>query len=735
MLDTRNENSKRYRWLLACLALGWFLAASPVRGQKIDLQIDRGWVGEQRVRDYNFSWVYWFETRGRRYLYESLRDRPLPWDTPASRRWKGQAIEALEPMLADADSRVRGAAVLALARIGHTPVIDSLLGSVAEGRPGLLLDKSQSVRLSAWAALGLLDSPRTRLTLAMDPLPQATEHDRAAQAMAIGLLEKPARLHIDWLADRLADRSESYEVKRWCVWSIERVGEAAGVDKAFVNNAVLREVPSAFMVGEVLLSPGYAQAKGGTAWLIDVLRYHPEMRRWPGYLALSAMPADGVFGSTPRRIGMESRVAAALTIAEIDRPTRNEDRQKLLEHLRRRMVAGNSDRAMDFHRGFETIAYAMHCDVKQAQLDVLYDQLRGITLLPADDPELEELREALEPGEVLNEQARRKRQSANDVRCYAALAVGLLIRRATEGTELYEQRPIVHDRAIEIERLKRRFGIRLMRAVAEPREPMAYRSACALALGLSGDDRYVAELTAELSKLGRGDEPVLGYGLLALSMLGEQRAVDPARRYVTRPGALSGMDDRLGRQAALRAVGLLDWRLGERAGEALSGAWGRDVWVSLHAAEATGWLGRYDAVPTMLKGTKSESANWRRAAAMSLGVAFERSFPSRLAGLAESMNPVLSLRPMEFGSEDQSGADDDSVVIIEPEEQAGPDPALGWPMGRIYALGDPYMFEVLREYKPLRIEEPDLDNANDPALPEVGPDTDVEDAQPGEDVE
>lgn len=721
MLKTRKKSLKLRYGLIAFLTLGWLIAAPAAHAQQIDLSIDRGAVGEQGVQDYDFSWVYWFETRGQRYLHASLKDRPLPWDTPASRRYRGEAVEALVPMLDDADDRVRAAAVLALGRIGHKPVIDRVLGSVVDGRAGLLLDESQDVRLSAWAALGLLDTPRARLALAMEPMPTATEHDRAAQAMAIGLLAKPTKAHAEWLAARLADGSESFEVKRWCVWSLERTqlsGEAE-LNRGFVYDAVLRELPSAFLISEVLLSPSYARANGGTDWLIDVLRYHPEMRRWPGYVALSAMPAAGEFGSTPSRIAMESRVAAALTIAELDRPEDREDRADLLEHLRRRMVAGNSDQAMDFHRGFETLAYVMHCDVEDEQLDLLYDQMRGITVLAPDDPALEEKRDELAEGEVLDERARRVIQSENEVRCYAALSAGLLIRRATEGTALHEARPIEHDRAIEIERLKRRFGVRLMRAVAEQRLPMSYRAACALALGLTGDPRYRAELAAELSKLRSGDEAVLGYGLLALSMLGEQRVVDPARRYVTRPGALSGMDDRLGRHAALRAVGLMDWQLGERAGQALSGAWGRDPWVSLHVAEATAWLGRYDAVPAMLGAATSESANWRRAAAMSLGVVFDRSFPSRLAGLAESMNPVLSLRPMDEPAEASSVADQDGVIEIDDEDEAGPDPAVGWPMGRLYALGDPYLFEVLRAYEPVREEDEEQEGEEEPEQDEA----------------
>ena len=71
--------------------------------------------------------------------------------------------------------------------------------------------------------------------------------------------------------------------------------------------------------------------------------------------------------------------------------------------------------------------------------------------------------------------------------------------------------PIQGARSIEVERLKRRFGYRLMRAVADEREPVSYRAACALALGLAGDVRYRKELSAELGKLRSGDEAVLAF--------------------------------------------------------------------------------------------------------------------------------------------------------------------------------------------------------------------------------
>lgn len=672
-------DSNSLSWI-RCLLVGVLLFASFAgQAQPIDVRIDR----DAGVEDYDFSWVYWFETHGQQYVREAVGDRgeerALPWDTPASRRWRGQVIEALVPMLDDEDSGVRAAAVLGLARIGHAGLLDRVLPS-AGGETSLLLDASEEVRLSAWVSLGLLETDEARAALAVEPMEEPQEIDRAGQAVAIGLMEKIDRVHAKWLLARLDDGGESLEVKRWCVWAMARHDDGSA-DAAF--DAVLAKLPSTFVISEVLSNSAYVQRRGGAKWLVDVLRYHPDVRDWPGYRALSQLGEAGLYGSTPRRLAMETRVAAALSIAEQPVLTDREDQRFLLMHLRRRMVPGNSAQAMDFNRGFDTLAYFMHCNGTQSDRELLYNQLRGFTTLLKDDPgvlaELEEGEEPTEADLIV-------RQSDNAVRGYAALATGLLIRRATEETALNEARPTIVNKSIEIERLKRRFGIRLMRGVADEREPVSYRAACAMALGLTGDDRYKVELGVELGKLKTGDEAVLGYGLLALAMLGEERAVDPAVRYLTRPGPVRGVGDQLGRRAALRALAVV----GEVDSGDFSKAWGRNPWVSLHAAEAVAWTGEYEAVPAMLNALQSESATWRKIGARSLGIVFESAWPSRLSGLVEGSNPTLSLRP--------SMAEQPGSAVIEEADGPGAG-APPWPMDAVYALSDPF-YIAMKQWAP-----------------------------------
>ncbi|MBX2850551.1 MAG: hypothetical protein KTR15_02250, partial [Phycisphaeraceae bacterium] len=550
-------------------------------------------------------------------------------------------------------------------RIGHEGLLDRVLPRDSD-EVGMLLDASDEVRLSAWVSLGLLQTRASRAALGVEPDEAAAEIDRVGQAVAIGLMRKLDRVHAKWLLDRLDDGGESLEVKRWCTWSMAQHDDES-LDEAY--RAVLEKLPSTFLISTVLGNSAYVQRRGGSGWLVDVLRYHPDMRDWQGYRALSRLDAQGKYGSTPRRLAMETRVAAALAIAEQPLLTDEQEQGFLLSQVRRRMVPGNSAQAMDFNRGFDTLAYFMHCEGMQGDRDLLYNQLRGFTSLLKDDPGV---LDKLEDGEEPTEEDLFVRQPGNEVRGYAALAAGFLIRRATEGTELHAQRPVIVERPIEIERLKRRFGIRLMRAVANGSEPVSYRAACAMALGLTGDERYKAELGIELGKLRAGDEAVLGYGLLALSMLGEDRVVGPAMRYLTRPGQVLGVGDLLGRRAALRALAVV----GEFEGDQLNQVWGRNRWVSLDAAETAAWVGQYDAVPAMLNALQNESAAWRQTAVMSLGNVFEASWPSRLSAITEGSNPTLSLRPLAAKL---------PVSAIEAEDDA----TAPWPMGGVYALSNP----------------------------------------------
>ena len=698
--------------------------------QSLDLRVERG-VAPDGVHDYEFSWVYWWESHGQAYLREVIGGRELPYRSPVTRRSRDDAVQALLPLLEDAEPGVREQAVVALSRIGYGPLEDRLIGAEGEKRAEdsrdsawLIDDPAQRVRVAAWVALGLLETPRTADYLAQ---PAAlAEPEQTARVAAIGLLRELSNGHIAALSALLTDPQTSNEVKRWVVWAVGRHDGQLPPDR---RDAIYRwatdRIASPFVLAQVLSQPAYARRNGGAVGLIPVIRYDPAVHQWPGYRAVRAMPEGTSHGSTAIRVAMETRLAASVTLATLQPPEREADRVELRDVLARRAMAGNRAGVLDFNRGVDTIAFALLCDATPDDQALLYDLLRGFTLIPppespqdsppdspsepipasppASSPELKAANRA-EAGRV-------RRQSASPVRSYAALAVGLLIRRETEGTALHAAWSRPHLRGIERDRLKRRFGERLRRAIANPREPIEYRAACALALGLTGDPRYIDTLSQELERLRAGDEAVLGYGLLALAMLDESRVAGPARRYIMRRGEIRGPDDLIGRRAALQALAIVGEVGGVDTRDTLEGVWARDPWLSIEAGRVTQWTGLYDAVPAMLISTRSASARWRVAAALALGAALDREFPPRIEALASGAHYSTSFRrrpsppPPDFPSGSPGGlpgfdeVSPPAALDPDPAEEAAPSlpehyPA-AWPIRELPAMGNPFLYDRL----------------------------------------
>lgn len=694
------------KWLCVGVCLGSVCASAGA--EPLDLQIDRG-VTADGEHDYDFPWLVWWEQNGQAYLREAIGDRALPVDAPSTRRFSRDAVAALIPMLDDAEPRVREQAVIALARIGFDRLEIALIGQDGEKRElnpldssWMIDDPSESVRSAAWLAMGLLETERTRAYLAQPIL--LPEVEQASRVAAIGLLTELDDEHLAALTALLIDPETSAEVKRWVVWAVDRHdADLPTARRDAVYRWALDNVASPFVMMQVLRSTAYIQRTGGVDRLLQVIRYYPSVRDWPGYDAIRAMPEGLSHGSSVTRVGMETRIAATLTLTQLQPPERPRERAELRETLLRRAMAGNRGGELDFNRGADTIAFALMCDATPEDLAVLYDLLRGFAVLPPDqaDPGI--------PRDELNEMDLLLRQSANPVRGYAAIAIGLLIRRETEGTALYEAWTGSRLDGIELERLKRRFGERLARAIADNNEPMGYRVACALALGLTADPRYIPELTEELGRLQAGDEAVLGYGLLSLALLGEDRAAETVRRYVTRLGGIVSTEDLIGRRAALQALAVLGERGGEATRESLTRVWGRDPWLSIEAARATHWSGVYDELPEVLTSTRSASMRWRVAAAISLGAALDRTFPARIESLAEGGVYAMSYRwPDDYEPEveqEPTRPRPPGVIRLPPRDseeaqETGPQATPlnrpdGWPIREIPAYGNPFLFERL----------------------------------------
>ena len=146
--------------------------------------------------------------------------------------------------------------------------------------------------------------------------------------------------------------------------------------------------------------------------------------------------------------------------------------------------------------------------------------------------------------------------------------------------------------------------------------------------------------------------------------------------------------DLYGRRAALQAVAVIGAGGGdEDIRAALAGAWGRHPGVSLCAAQAAAWAGRYDAMPAVLASANSESANWRRSSAVALGGLFDRSYPARLDPPTTACNPTRSYRPIDVPPTDPG--------TLNPDGPAAAGTPVGWPDVRVERLVDPFLAETL----------------------------------------
>ncbi|MEM1355717.1 MAG: HEAT repeat domain-containing protein [Planctomycetota bacterium] len=670
------------------------------------------------VDAFNYTWQHWWESFGEDYLEESGELRPRPWDHPAARHGREQAIAAVLPHLDSRDPRVREQAVLSLARMGYEPLLDRLTAPQvrAEAEPeqdalpgledldalddladdaaptSLLEDRDPGVRCAGWVALGLIDTVEARLVLLHDgPL---SEQESAARVVGIGLMSVVDGVWRDALESVLGDPRQSIEVKRWAVWALNRHDRVANDD---LLDAVLRRVPSTFAVSEVLLAERYAWRRGGSRWLADVIGYDRQVRDWAGYTALRRMPRGGAYGSSPMGLAMQTRVAASLTLIGQPPPQDPDRREALQDLLLARVSVATRDGTGQAHRGPDILALACHELDVYLGLELMYKLMGGYSVVPPLPPQIDVDGNLVDPDAPVQTEPQEIWYPFRGSRGFGAIGMGLMLRRVLPGSALHERAPIVLRRS-EDQRVRRLYRRRLAEDITDFDEPMEYRAACALAIGLSNDPDAIPELTQRLSRLGAEDELVLGYGLLALAMLGEAEAADVARRYVARRGGVDNAWDIQGRRAALRAIAMVAERSPEAGRAALTGAWGKNVWVGLAIADTAAATGWYDVTPQVIESVRGDSDAWRLAGIMALGQMFDDRYPTPLDSIARGANYTLAFRP------DKADLLRQRQVPIGPASGQGPatpreanpdDLPDGWPIRRFYIYSNPYLYDVL----------------------------------------
>jgi len=451
----------------------------------------------------------------------------------------------------------------------------------------------------------------------------------------------------------------------------------------------------------VLLNEQYVWRRGGSRWLTDVIGYEPGVRDWAGYLALRQLPRSGAYGSSPTGLAMQSRVAASLTLAGQAPLADQRHRDQLHELLIARVSSATRDGSGQAHRGPDILALACHEPDAYAGLALMYKLMGGFSIVPPEPPKVDENGRLIDPNQPAQAGPQEIWYPDRPSRGFGAIGMGLMLRRMMPGNALHQRSPLALRRS-EDERMRRLYRRRLADDITDFDEPMEYRAACALALGLSNDREAIPELAVRLSRLGPEDELVLGYGLLALAMLGEPDAAEVARRYITRPGGVDNGWDVQGRRTAAMAIALLGERSPEAGRAALTGAWGKNAWTGLAVADAAASTGWYDVTPQVIESVRGQSDTWRLAGIMALGRMFDDRYPSPLASIAQGANYTLTFRPDAYDLTRQRQVpvtpSIDGVDGAVPQPPADPISDYrpdGWPLRRFYIYANPYLYDVL----------------------------------------
>jgi hypothetical protein len=214
------------------------------------------------------------------------------------------------------------------------------------------------------------------------------------------------------------------------------------------------------------------------------------------------------------------------------------------------------------------------------------------------------------------------------LRGYAALALGLYARpmQTAQGPA---DRP-KWDKACEL------LAVRM----ADQKEELEVRTACAMALGLTGRTENLRYLQAA-SKTVQGDnDTLIGFTLLGRGMLGDKNILEPAKKYLgSATKERNSMSEVVGQRAAMLGLGLSGT---EEAIPVLLSSWHLSYYPNREAPFALSLAGAYNTVDPLIKLMKESDNPWERVfAARSLGELFCRSRPQRLAWLTNGNNYML----------------------------------------------------------------------------------------------
>ncbi|WP_432798175.1 HEAT repeat domain-containing protein [Poriferisphaera sp. WC338] len=477
---------------------------------------------EKWANDY-VSWHHWWEANAIDYLQ-------LPESVEYDASWQTQRKEAgklISKLLHHESPHIIAEAALAAGRINLTSAIDRLEQLTEYLAP--------NVRRNAYLALGLMNrSPRL---IEHTKEFELTASDKAAQIMAITLLEKPNKQDIAFAINFLKDNSPV--VHQAAAWFARLV---ANPQSKNITLKLLSNSSDPYVVNDAIVSYADLGIKSERQVLLNLVRGNdtskfkiPTIKKLNDlvYAARNAIPRNRTAENKLNSMRLSLKTSAAIGLENRkDNPNRTDTlRTKLRDLYQRRSnllpyqgFGGRSDRVRTGQSfvgsrptksrqyiggdllwvyGFDSIDHFTSAGYDRRFLLITLGKIGS-----SEDAELLQTILDLDAGLSLST---RKVMAHDPNRGFAALALGIYLRRIESGSE-----NIRHSARDKI-----RITNELLEVIRDHNEPYNLRAACVTAIGISQNKKFIASLKERITI---EDNPlVLATIARALAMLGDQQ--------------------------------------------------------------------------------------------------------------------------------------------------------------------------------------------------------------------
>ena len=580
------------------------------------------------VVDRRLTWMHWWEANRNDYLLPILEKQPKLQPKQFDPVLFDQSVDALikatrhDGRANPALHRLRLAATQSLGRVGGDKAVERLLE--------LTQDPDHSIRPVAWTALAATGSDKAReQLLTKDDLGLA---DRLSRAAALGMLKPGDEEAIALLgSELLGGPGEVAQFRRVAMRSL-RLLETPGLG-AEARKVVYRS-RSHSEVAEAVLALAQAPDEQDAELVLGMLANRKPATDLPVVEREGGVKLEEI---EDEDLGWPIRFSAAMVVDRYVGPIRADRfRRTAIRHILRTTESGFED----YYRGPALLSLLPWLE-RENESDIelaLAGKTEAVDSL--DDPR---------PLETLRPPETSMITRPDDpLRGYAAIGMGLYMRDLRGLSQEQRIVPVVR-RPHEVARPLRRYTNKLHYLMLNHRESPELRSAAAMGLALGGDPDAAGLIAEAMNEVDETDELFIGYGSLAMVMLGDKRGAIPARKFLQK--AISDSEGELvvelppacvlGRRAMALALGLAG---DDKSVMVLRDTWGTHTWVSLEAAWALSWSKNTALVEPMIQQMDRQLGNDKAVlAAYGLGLLLERENPSAYCRLAKGSSYALGL--------------------------------------------------------------------------------------------